>query len=223
MRAALEMADIFRHHGAAFREAHAAQFGRTERCVTAAIQACRTPASGGHADHCGDYVLVGRASNSCRNRLCQKCQGLARADLLAERQAELLPVPYVHKVFTLPSPAAEIVFHNKATVYAILFRAAAEALRGVAGGPVGHFAWHRSAPRPDRCYLGAEIGATAGPRNPDHQVRGRPWGQALYHHPQLHCIVPGRGIWPGWPASDSNAPSRSRKCAPPCRPSAISG
>ena len=162
MRPALEVADIFRHHGAAFRQAHAAHLGRTERRVMAAIEACRTPALGGHVEHCADCGLVRCAYNSCRNRHCPKCQGLARADWLAERQAELLPVPYFHVVFTLPAPAAEIAFHNKAVVYAILFRAAAEALRSVAGDPR---------------YLGAEVGAVAVLHT---------WGQALHHHPHLH-------------------------------------
>ena len=143
MRPALEVADIFRHHGAAFRQAHAAHLGRTERRVMAAIEACRTPALGGHVEHCADCGLVRYAYNSCRNRHCPKCQGLARAEWLAERQAELLPVPYFHVVFTLPAPAAEIAFQNKAVVYAILFRAAAEALRDVAADPI-------SAPRSAR-------------------------------------------------------------------------
>ena len=172
MRPALEVADIFRHHGAAFRQAHAAHLGCTERRVMAAIEACRTPTLGGHVEHCADCGLVRHAYNSCRNRHCPKCQGLARADWLAERQAELLPVPYFHVVFTLPAPAADIAFHNKAVVYAILFRAAAEALRGVAA---------------DKRYLGAEVGAIAVLHT---------WGQALHHHPHLHCIVPGGGISP---------------------------
>ncbi len=138
----------------------------------AAIEACRTPALGGHVEHCADCGLVRHAYNSCRNRHCPKCQGLARADWLAERQAELLPVPYFHVVFTLPAPAAGIAFHNKAVVYAILFRAAAEALREVAAG---------------RRYRGAEVGAVAVLHT---------WGQALHHHPHLHCIVPGGGISP---------------------------
>jgi hypothetical protein len=168
----LEVADIIRHHGPAYRQAHAAHLGRTERRVLAALEACRTPALGGHAEHCADCGLVRYAYNSCRNRHCPKCQGLARADWLEARQAELLPVPYFHVVFTLPAPAAEIAFHNKAVVYAILFRAAAEALRSVAADPR---------------YLGAEIGAVAVLHT---------WGQALHHHPHLHCIVPAGGIAP---------------------------
>jgi Transposase zinc-binding domain len=110
----------------------------------AAIEACRTPALGGHVEHCADCGFVRCAYNSCRDRHCPKCQGLARAEWLEARQAELLPVPYFHVVFTVPAPVAEIAFHNKAVVYAILFRAATEALRSVAA---------------DSRYLGAEIGA----------------------------------------------------------------
>ena len=172
MRPVLEVADIVRRHGPAYRQTHAAHLGRTERRVLAAIEACRTPALGGHAEHCAECGLVRCAFNSCRNRHCPKCQGLARAEWLEARQAELLPVPYFHVVFTLPAPVAEIAFHNKAVVYAMLFRAAAEALRRVAADPR---------------YLGAEIGAVAVLHT---------WGQALHHHPHLHCIVPGGGISP---------------------------
>ncbi|MBA3939405.1 MAG: transposase zinc-binding domain-containing protein, partial [Planctomycetes bacterium] len=172
MRPALEVADIFRRHGPAYRHAHAERLGGTERRVMAAIEACRTPVLGGHVEHCADCGLVRCAYNSCRDRHCPKCQALARADWLDARQADLLPVSYFHVVFTLPAPVAEIAFHNKAAVYAILFRAAAEALRGVAADPR---------------YLGAEVGAVAVLHT---------WGQALHHHPHLHCIVPGGGISP---------------------------
>jgi hypothetical protein len=172
VRPELEVADIFRHHGPAYRRDHAALMGGTERRVMAAVEACRTPALGGHVEHCGDCGLVRCAYNSCRDRHCPKCQALARADWLEARQAELLPVPYFHVVFTLPAPAAEIAFHNKEVVYAILFRAAAEALREVAADPR---------------HLGAEIGAITVLHT---------WGQALHLHPHLHCIVPGGGISP---------------------------
>ena len=172
MRPVLEVADIFRRHGPAYRQAHADHLGRTERRVMAAIEACRTPALGGHVEHCADCGFARQAYNSCRDRHCPKCQGLARAEWLAARQAELLPVPYFHVVFTVPAPIADLAFHNKAAVYGILFHAAAEALRDVAG---------------DRRYLGAEIGAIAVLHT---------WGQALHHHPHLHCIVPGGGLAP---------------------------
>jgi hypothetical protein len=137
-----------------------------------AIEACRTPALGGHVEQCADCGLVRCAYNSCRNRHCPKCQGLARAEWLEARQAELLPVPYFHVVFTLPAPAAEIAFQNKRVVYDILFRAAADALRTVAADPR---------------HLGAEIGAVAVLHT---------WGQTMQHHPHLHCIVPAGGISP---------------------------
>jgi hypothetical protein len=172
MRPALEVADIFRRHGAAFRQVHADRLGRTERRVMAAIEACRTAALGGHVERCAECGFARHAYNSCRNRHCPKCQGLASAEWLEARQAELLPVPYFHVVFTIPAPVADIAFHNKAVVYAILFRAAAEALHDVAAEPR---------------YLGAEIGAIAVLHT---------WGQTLHHHPHLHCIVPGGGISP---------------------------
>ena len=145
----LEVADIFRRHGEAYREAHARHLSRTERRVMGAIEACRTAALGGHVERCAECGLIRIAYNSCRDRHCPKCQGSARAAWLAERQAELLPVPYFHVVFTLPAPAAEIAFQNKAAVYAILFKAAAETLSTIAA---------------DRRHLGAEIGFIAGHR-----------------------------------------------------------
>ena len=172
MRPVLEVADVFRRHGPAYRQAHADHLGGTERRVMAAIEACRTPVLGGHVEHCADCGFVRHAYNSCRDRHCPKCQGLARADWLEARQAELLPVPYFHVVFTVPTPVADVAFHNKAAVYSILFHAATEALRDVAGDPR---------------YLGAETGAIAVLHT---------WGQALHHHPHLHCIVPGGGISP---------------------------
>src|SRR6266478_7331489 len=132
MKLALEVADIFRRHGEAYRRAHAEQLGRDARRVMAAIEACRTAALGGHAERCADCGLVRLAYNSCRNRHCPKCQNLSRAAWLAARQAELLPVPYFHVVFTVPAPVAEIALHNKAVVYGILFTTAAETLRIIA-------------------------------------------------------------------------------------------
>jgi hypothetical protein len=150
MRPALEVADVFRHHGEAFRRDHGVHLGRTERRVMSAIEQCRTPALGGHVEQCGNCGLIRHAYNSCRNRHCPKCQGRVRAEWLEARQAELLPVPYFHMVFTLPPPAAEIAFQsafrrdnsrcrnavqNKRVVYAILFRAATAALRDIAADP----------------------------------------------------------------------------------------
>ncbi|HET7886311.1 MAG TPA: IS91 family transposase [Bradyrhizobium sp.] len=167
---ALEMADIFRHHGEAYRQAHAGHLGRVERHIMTAIETCRTARLGGHVERCTDCGLVRIAYNSCRNRHCPKCQGSARAAWLAERQAELLPVPYFHVVFTLPASAAEIAFQNKAAVYAILFKAAAEALTTIAADPR---------------HLGAEIGFIGVLHT---------WGQNLQHHPHVHCLVPGGGL-----------------------------
>ena len=170
MSVGLEVADIFRRHGEAYRRARAGHLGRVERRVMSAIELCRTAALGGHTERCAACGLTRIAYNSCRNRHCPKCQGAARADRLADRQAELLPVPYFHVVFTLPAPAAEIAFQNKAAVYAILFKAAAETLRTIAADPK---------------HLGAEIGIVAVLHT---------WGQTLHHHPHIHCIVPGGGL-----------------------------
>jgi hypothetical protein len=134
-----------------------------------AITACRTAVLGGHVEQCDDCGTTRIAYNSCRNRHCPKCQGLARAEWLAHRQAELLPVPYFHVVFTLPTLAGEIAFQNKATVYTILFRTAAETLTTIAADPR---------------HLGAQIGVTAVLHT---------WGQTLQHHPHIHCVVPGGG------------------------------
>src|SRR5437764_14447887 len=135
MAPVLEVADIFRRHGEAFRQAHAGHLGCGERRIMGAIRACRTAGLGGHVEQCDDCGATRIAYNSCRNRHCPKCQGLARAEWLVHRQAELLPVPYFHVVFTLPTLAGEIAFQNKAVVYAILFRAAAERLTTIAAGP----------------------------------------------------------------------------------------
>src|SRR5271154_6702190 len=123
-----EIADVLRRHGDAYRLAHAGHLGRVKTRVMSAIVACRTAALGGHIEACDDCGLARIAYNSCRNRHCPKCQGAARVKWLAARQAELLPVPYFHVVFTLPPAAAEIAFQNKRTVYGLLMRAAAEAL-----------------------------------------------------------------------------------------------
>jgi hypothetical protein len=169
MSAGLEVADIFRRHGDAYRQAHDRHLGRVERRVMSAIELCRTAELGGHSEYCASCGLVRCAYNSCRNRHCPKCQGQARAEWLAARQAELLPVPYFHVVFTLPAPVAEIAFQNKELLYAILFRTAAETLRRIAADPR---------------HLGAEIGLVAVLHT---------WGQNLHHHPHVHCVVPGGG------------------------------
>ena len=167
-RPAFELADVFRRHGEGYIRANAGHLGRIERRVIGAIAACRTAALGGHVERCDDCGLTRIAYNSCRNRHCPKCQGAARAKWLAARQAELLPVPYFHVVFTLPPAAAEIAFQNKPTVYGLLMRAAAEALMTLAAA-----------------RLDARIGLIAVLHT---------WGQTLTHHPHVHCLVPGGGV-----------------------------
>ena len=168
VRPAFELADVFRRHGETYERANAGHLGRVERRVIGAITACRTAALGGHVERCDDCGLTRIAYNSCRNRHCPKCQAAARAEWLAARQAELLPVPYFHVVFTLPPAAAEIAFQNKQTVYGLLMRAAAEALMTLAVE-----------------RLGARIGLIALLHT---------WGQTLTHHPHVHCLVPGGGV-----------------------------
>src|SRR6202166_3623745 len=131
-RPAIEIADILRRHGDAYRRLHAGHLGRVERRVMSAIVACRTEALGGHMEACDACGMTRIAYNSCRNRHCPKCQGKARAEWLAAREADLLPVPYFHVVFTLPAQVAAIAFQNKAVVYAILFKAAAAAMTTLA-------------------------------------------------------------------------------------------
>ncbi len=171
-RERLEVADIFRAHGPAWRKARAGRLSLGQIKVMSAIETCRTAALGGHVAACEDCGHRHIAYNSCRNRHCPKCQGAAARDWLAARQAELLPVEYYHVVFTLPAPISDIAYHNKAAVYAILFKAAAETLTIIAMDPK---------------HLGARIGLTAVLHT---------WGSALIHHPHLHCIVPGGGISP---------------------------
>jgi hypothetical protein len=168
MRGALEVADIFRH-GTAYRDIHAGHLSLAQRRVMGAIEACRSATLGGHVEQCDGCGQIRIAYNSCRDRHCPKCQGLARAEWLADRQADLLPVEYFHVVFTVPAAIAAIAFQNKALVYAILFKAAAETLRIIAADPK---------------HLGAEIGLVAVLHT---------GGQNLHHHPHVHCVVPGGG------------------------------
>src|SRR5260221_8565552 len=127
-RPKLEVADVFRRHGAAWRAANKAHLSLAQRRVMTAIEVCRTAALGGHVERCEDCAHTRIAYNSCRNRHCPKCQAVAAKQWLAQRQAELLPVPYYHLVFTLPALAADIAFQNKTVVYDILFKASAQAL-----------------------------------------------------------------------------------------------
>jgi hypothetical protein len=168
----LEVADIFRRHGEAWRAANAGHVTLSQRRVMTAIESCRTAALGGHVERCQDCAHTRIAYNSCRNRNCPKCQQSAAAAWLAAREAELLPVPYFHVVFTLPAALGAIAYQNKAKVYGLLLKAAAENVTGLAA---------------DRQYLGADIGVTAVLHT---------WSQNLHYHPHAHCIVPGGGLSP---------------------------
>jgi len=169
-RPALEVAAIFRDHGAAWREANAGHLSLGQLKAMAAIEACRTAELGGHVAACEDCGHTVISYNSCGNRHCPKCQGAAARTWLAEREAELLPLPYYHVVFTLPAAIGPIAYPNKAEVYGLLFKAAAETMLTIAADPK---------------HLGARIGITAVLHT---------WGSALTHHPHVHMIVPAGGL-----------------------------
>src|SRR5215813_11843247 len=171
-RPRLEVADIVRASGARYRETHATTLSHAQRRVLSAIEQCRTAALGGHVEACDRCEHQRIAYNSCRNRHCPKCQSLAKAQWLADRQADLLPVPYFHVVFTLPHELASIAYHNQRVVYALLFRAAAETLRTIAADPK---------------HLGAQLGFLAILHT---------WDQTLLYHPHVHCVVTGGGLAP---------------------------
>ena len=172
LRPALEVADIFRNHGAAWREANRGHVSLGQLKVMSAIERCRTAALGGHVARCEDCAHTLIAYNSCRNRHCPKCQGAAAKEWLAEREAELLPVPYFHVVYTLPAALRDIAYQNKAVVYDLLFKASAETTLTIAADPK---------------HLGARIGFISVLHT---------WGSALVHHPHVHMIVPGGGFSP---------------------------
>src|SRR5438045_9296796 len=134
-RPALEVADIFRDFGAAWRRANAGHISLDQMKVMAAIESCRTAALGGHVARCEDCAHTTIAYNSCRNRHCPKCQGAAARDWLAEREAELLPVGYFHIVFTLPAAIADIAYQNKDVIYGLLFKASSETMLRIAADP----------------------------------------------------------------------------------------
>ena len=169
---ALEVADIFRTHGSAWRKARGGHLSLGQLKVMSAIEQCRSAALGGHVLRCEGCAQVAVAYNSCRNRHCPKCQAGAARRWLEARQADLLPVEYYHVVFTLPAPIADIAYQNKAVIYGLLFDVAAETLCTIAGDPK---------------HLGASIGAT---------LVLHTWGSALTHHPHVHGIVPGGGLAP---------------------------
>jgi Putative transposase/Transposase zinc-binding domain len=169
-RPALEVADILRDHGAAWRAANAGHVSLDQLKVMSAIERCRTAALGGHVERCEKCAHTIVAYNSCRNRHCPKCQGVAATEWLAEREAELLPVPYFHVVFSLPGRIADIAYQNKAVIYDLLLTISAETLLTIAADPQ---------------RLGARIGILSVLHT---------WGSALTHHPHVHMIVPGGGF-----------------------------
>ena len=173
-RPKLEVADIFRRYGEAYRQKFGSWLSTAQRRVMTAIELCRTAALGGHVEKCDNEKCghIRNSYNSCGDRHCPKCQSLARAEWIQDRQSELLNIPYFHVVFTVPEEIAAIALQNKRTVYGILFHATAETLRLIAADPE---------------HLGAEIGFFAVLHT---------WGQALVHHPHLHCVVPGGGLSP---------------------------
>jgi hypothetical protein len=169
-RPVLEVADIFRDHGPAWRRANAGHVSLGQMKVMSAIESCRTAALGGHVVRCEDCSHIDIAYNSCRNRHCPKCQGAQARAWLEERKAELLPVPYFHVVFTLPARIAAIAYQNKTVIYDLLFKASSETLRTIAADPK---------------RLGVRIGFMSVLHT---------WGSTMTHHPHVHMIVPGGGI-----------------------------
>ena len=170
LRRSLEVADILRDHGTAWRQANAGHVSLDQMKVMSAIERCRTAALGGHVARCDDCHHTAIAYNSCRNRHCPKCQGKAARDWLEARQSELLPVGYFHIVFTLPAPIADIAYHNKRVIYDLLFKVSAETMLTIAADPK---------------HLGAKIGIISVLHT---------WGSAMTHHQHVHMIVPGGGL-----------------------------
>ena len=166
----MEVANIFRAHGAAWVRNHHRHVSLGQLKVISAIKACRTAALGGHVARCEGCTHTVIGYNSCRNRHCPKCQGSAARAWLAEREAELLDVPYYHMVFTVPAPVADLAYQNKEVIYDILFKASAETMLTIAADPK---------------HLGAHIGVTSVLHT---------WGSAMTHHPHVHMIAPGGGI-----------------------------
>lgn len=171
-RHALEVADIFRAHGPAYRQANAGHLSLSQLKVMSSIEACRTEALGGHVAACTKCNHQHIAYNSCKNRHCPKCQGPAARDWMAARAEDLLPVEYFHLVFTLPAEIAHIAYWNKRAVYGLLFKASAETVMTIAADPK---------------RMGAKVGMTSVLHT---------WGSAMTHHPHVHMIVPGGGLSP---------------------------
>ena len=171
-RPKLEVADVFRRYGEAYRQEHGASLSSAQRRVMTAIEVCRTAVLGGHLEQCDHCGHQRNAYNSCGDRHCPKCQSFARAQWLEDRQSELLDTQYFHVVFTVPEQIAAMAYHHKREIYGILFKATAQTLLTIAGDPK---------------HLGAEIGFFAVLHT---------WGSNLLHHPHLHCVVPGGGLSP---------------------------
>ncbi len=169
-RPKLEVANIFRAHGGAYRREQTGHLNLPQLKVMSAIENCRTAALGGHVAACTKCDHQHIAYNSCRNRHCPKCQGAAAQDWMQARMEDLLPVQYFHVVFSLPSQIADIAYQNKAAVYGLLFKASSETLRIIAADPK---------------HLGAKIGMTSVLHT---------WGSAMTHHPHVHVVVPGGGL-----------------------------
>jgi len=165
-----EVAEIFRAHGASYRQRQRGHLSLLQLKVMSAIERCRSSALGGHVLRCSACTQPQIAYNSCRNRHCPKCQGSAARRWLEARAADLLPVEYYHVVFTLPAPISDIAYTNKELIYGLLFDLTAETLRTIAADPK---------------HLGARIGATLVLHS---------WGSQLTHHPHVHGIVPGGGF-----------------------------
>ncbi len=169
-RQTLEVADIFRAQGQAWRQAHAGHISLDQLKVMSSIEACRSAALGGHVLRCSSCAIQQIAYNSCRNRHCPRCQGSAAHRWLEARQADLLPVEYYHLVFTLPTPISDLAYSNKSVIYTILFKAAAATVQTIAADPK---------------HLGARVGLT---------LVLHTWGSTMIHHPHVHGIVPGGGL-----------------------------
>jgi hypothetical protein len=195
-RPSLEVADIFRGHGAAWREANRGHVSLGQLKVMSAIENCRTAALGGHVERCENSACghMAVSYNSCSNRHCPKCQGAAAREWLAAREAELLPVQYFHQVFTLPEAIADIAYQNKAVIYGLLFKASAETMLTIGADPE---------------HLGARTGFISVLHT---------WGSAMTHHPHVHMIAPGGGLAYSAevaPAAKAGSPDGTRWV--PCR------
>ena len=196
-RPALEVADIFRDHGGAWRDANRGHVSLGQLKVMSAIESCRTAALGGHVARCENNACghTHIAYNSCRNRHCGKCQGSAAREWLEAREAELLPVPYFHVVFSLPAEIGDIAYQNKAVVYDLLMKVSADVMLTIAADPK---------------HLGAKIAITSVLHT---------WGSALMHHPHVHMIVPGGGLSPDgskWIRGQREVPAARAACSRRC-------